>query len=89
MLCQFSFKNFWSYKDATVFDFQAASIPEFNDSIINTDKAPALLPVSAGYGPNGGGKSNLLKALGCLLSIVVISLYLCMFRQKRDCRLQR
>jgi len=71
MLCQFSFKNFWSYKDATVFDFQAASIPEFNDSIINTDKAPALLPVSAVYGPNGGGKSNLLKALGCLLSTVV------------------
>ena len=31
MLCQFSFKNFKSYKEATTFDFQTTSIPEFSD----------------------------------------------------------
>lgn len=31
----------------------------------------ALLPVSAIYGPNGGGKTNLLQALACLISMVV------------------
>ena len=29
------------------------------------------MPVSAIYGPNGGGKSNLLRALFCLISAVV------------------
>ena len=56
MLCQFSFKNFLSYKDETVFDMQAASIPDLNESIIKCDKASDLLPVAAVYGPNGGGK---------------------------------
>lgn len=71
MLCQFSFKNYLSYKDETVFDMQAASIPDLNESIIKCDKASDLLPVAAVYGPNGGGKSNLLKALGYLISAVV------------------
>ena len=71
MLCQFSFKNFWSYKDETDFGFQAASIPEFDDSIIKTEKASPLLTISSVYGPNGGGKSNLLKAFGCLVSTIV------------------
>lgn len=31
MLCQFSFKNFKSYKETTTFDFQATSIPEFQN----------------------------------------------------------
>lgn len=71
MLCQFSFRNFLSYKDETVFDMQAASIPDLNASVIKYDKASDLLPVAAVYGPNGGGKSNLLKALGYLISAVV------------------
>lgn len=71
MLCQFSFRNFLSYKDETVFDMQAASIPDLNASVIKYDKASDLLPVAAVYGPNGGGKSNLLKALGFLVYTVV------------------
>lgn len=67
MLCQFSFKNFKSYRDETVFDFQAANLPEFKDSLIGED----ILPVGVIYGPNGGGKSNLLQALSCLISTVV------------------
>ena len=71
MLCQFSFKNFKSYKNETIFDFQAATLPEFKDTLITTDSAPNLLPVSVIYGPNGGGKSNLLQALSCVITTIV------------------
>ena len=71
MICQFSFKNFLSYRDETVIDFQAASIPELASSLIVRDKASDLLSTSVIYGPNGGGKTNLLKAFACLASIVV------------------
>ncbi len=75
MLCQFSFQNYKSYKSETTFDFQATSIPEFSDSLITSDKGSALLPVGVIYGPNGGGKSNLLFALSCLISTVVKPIY--------------
>ena len=71
MLCQFSFKNFKSYRDETVFDFQAANLPEFKESLIKNEKTNDILPVGVIYGPNGGGKSNLLQALACLISSVV------------------
>ena len=71
MLCQFSFKNFKSYRDETTFDFQATSLSEFNDSLITEEKAVSLLPVGVVYGPNGGGKSNLLQALACVISMIV------------------
>lgn len=75
MLCQFSFRNFKSYKETTTFDFQATSIPEFSDSLLNGAKGDALLPVGVVYGPNGGGKTNLLSALSCLISTVVNPIY--------------
>lgn len=71
MLCQFSFQNYKSYKSETTFDFQATSIPEFSDSLLIGSKGSALLPVGVIYGPNGGGKSNLLLALSSLISTVV------------------
>ena len=71
MLCQFAFKNFRSYKNETILDFQAATLPEFKDTLITDEYAPALLPVSAIYGPNGGGKTNLLMALSCVISTIV------------------
>ena len=71
MLCQFSFKNFKSYKEETTFDFQAATLPEFKETLIQREKCSELLPVGVIYGPNGGGKTNLLQALSCLISTVV------------------
>ena len=71
VICQFSFKNFMSYKDETIFDFQAAAIPELANTLIIQDKASDLLSTSVVYGPNGGGKTNLLKAFACLVSTVV------------------
>lgn len=75
MLSQFSFSNFRSYKTDTTFDFQAEAIPEFEESLITDEKTTPLLPVSAIYGPNGGGKTNLLRALSCLISTVVKPIY--------------
>lgn len=71
MLCQFTFKNFKSYKDETIFDLQAAALPEFKETLITAKSAPDLVPVCAVYGPNGGGKSNLLQALSCVISTIV------------------
>lgn len=71
MLCQFGFKNFKSYKNETIFDFQAGELSEFKESLIKDDKATPLLPVSVVYGPNGGGKTTLLQALSCLITMVV------------------
>lgn len=70
MLCQFGFKNFMSYKNETIFDLQAEPISEFEDSIIKFNEVSDLLPISVIYGPNGGGKTNLLRALACLITLV-------------------
>lgn len=75
MLCQFGFKNFKSYKNETIFDFQAGELSEFKDSLITVDKATPLLPVSVVYGPNGGGKTTLLQALSCLITMVVFPIH--------------
>ena len=72
MLCQFSFQNFKSYKGETTLDFQAVTLPEFRETLITEEKALDLLPVNVIYGPNGGGKSNLLQALSCVISTIVM-----------------
>ena len=72
MLCQFTFKNFKSYKDETVFDMQAINLNEFKDSLLSFEKdSRAFLPVSVFYGPNGGGKSNILQALAFLVALII------------------
>ena len=71
MLYQFSFKNFKSYKNETVFDMRATSIKEFENTILIDKNGERVLPVSAIYGPNGGGKSGLIEALVCFISIIL------------------
>ena len=39
--------------------------------IFRNEKSGKILPVGVIYGPNGGGKSNLLQALSCLITTVV------------------
>lgn len=71
MLCSFIFRNFRSYKDEAILDMQASGIKEFSDTLLVGFKDKrAFLPVAVIYGPNGGGKSNVLKALSALASIV-------------------
>ena len=71
MLIEFRFSNFLSYKEMTSFSMVAgkertnsktlASIPKFRLK---------LLPLAAIYGANASGKSNLIKALGFLKTLV-------------------
>ena len=71
MLCQFSVKNYKSIRDKITFDMQAAAISEHTDRIIKDSDEQLFLPVSAIYGPNGGGKSNVLEALQTLGTMVL------------------
>ncbi len=75
MLCQFTVKNFKSIKEEVTFDMQAAAISEHEDRIIKDKDEEVFLPVSAIYGPNGGGKSNVLEALHSLVIKVLRPLY--------------
>ena len=75
MLCQFTVKNFKSIRDEVTFDMQAATISEHEDRVIKDIDDELYLPVSAVYGPNGGGKSNVLEALHSLVTKVLRPLY--------------
>ena len=75
MLCQFTVKNYKSIRDEMTFDMQAASISEHEDKVIKDKDDELFLPVSAIYGPNGGGKSNVLEALNTLAAKVLRPLY--------------
>ena len=76
MLCQFTFKNYKSYRDETILDMQAVSSQGFEHSLLPDGNKQELLPVAAIYGPNAGGKSNVLDALKCLHSLVVFPILL-------------
>ena len=75
MLCQFTVKNYKSIRDEVTFDMQAAAISEHEDKIIKDKDGEQFLPVSSIYGPNGGGKSNVLEALHTLAAKVLRPLY--------------
>ncbi len=77
MLSQFTVKNYKSIRDEVTLDMQAAAISEHEDRIIkitekgNSKVSESFLPVTVIYGPNGGGKSNVLEALHVLESKVL------------------
>lgn len=72
MLCQFNFKNFRSYKDDAAIDMRATSSELFADSLIaGEDDFQKYLPVAAVFGTNAVGKSNALKALWALISLII------------------
>lgn len=75
MLCQFTVKNYKSIRDEVTLDMQAAAISEHEDKVIVDKDGEQFLPVSAIYGPNGGGKSNVLEALHTLAAKVLRPLY--------------
>ena len=75
MLCQFTVKNYKSIRDEMTFDMQAAAISEHENNIIRHKDGELFLPISAIYGPNGGGKSNVLEAMHTLASKVLRPLY--------------
>ncbi len=83
MLCQFTVKNYKSIRDEVTFDMQATAISEHEDRVIKDKDGEFYLPVSVIYGPNGGGKSNVLEALHTLNSKVLRPL--CATCDKSDC----
>ena len=83
MLCQFTVKNYKSIRDEITFDMQAAAISEHDNKVIKDIDGELFLPISAIYGPNGGGKSNVLEALHTLDSKVLRPL--CATCDKVDC----
>lgn len=71
MLCQFAFRNFKSFKHEAFLDFCAEPITDNNGSLIVDTDGEKFLPVVSIYGPNGGGKSTVLEALGFLRQTIV------------------
>lgn len=64
MLKEITVKNFLSFNDETTFTMEAdvEKVSEYPGHIVKINDNN-LLKVTSLYGPNGGGKSNLLKAL--------------------------
>ena len=70
MLVQFAVENFQSIKNRVVLDMRKININEHKETLISDE----YLPVSVLYGPNGGGKSTVLRALNSFFSIIVTPL---------------
>lgn len=64
MLKEFSVKNFTSFNDEVMFSMEAdvERVSEHNNHIVKINDQK-ILKVASMYGPNGGGKSNVLLAL--------------------------
>lgn len=75
MVEEFSFGNFWSFKDIQTLNMTAAKIKSKNSELdhINVfpiDKDLSLLKSKAIYGANASGKSNVIKALVTFIRII-------------------
>jgi AAA15 family ATPase/GTPase len=76
MLLDFRVKNFRSLRDEQTLSLVAAkdkSLQELNTTPSGIKAAPTLLRSVAIYGPNAGGKSNLIKALQYMRAVVAES----------------
>lgn len=82
MLCQFTVKNYKSFKESATLDFEAANIDNDDKILVDADNSK-FLPLAVIYGPNGGGKSNILDALFCLASKVMSPL--CAICNENNC----
>ena len=72
MLIRFSFKNFKSFKNENCLDMEATSLKEHEYNIAKTESGE-YLKVSAIYGANASGKTNVLQAFGYMKNRVLIT----------------
>lgn len=72
MLLNFTVENYRSFRNAVSLRMEATSIKELRGSVILKDEYK-LLPVAVIYGANSSGKSNVLKAMAAMGSIVMSS----------------
>jgi AAA15 family ATPase/GTPase len=75
MIEEFSFGNFWSFKDMQTLNMGAAKIKSKNPrldtvNLIPVDEELSLLKSKAIYGANASGKSNIVKALVTFIRII-------------------
>ena len=75
MIEEFSFGNFWSFKDMQTLNMTAAKIKSKNSRLDTVNLIPvegdlSLLKSKAIYGANASGKSNVIKALGLFIRII-------------------
>ena len=72
MLIRFSFKNFKSFKNENCLDMEATSLKEHEYNIAKT-KNGDYLKVSAIYGANASGKTNVLQAFSYMKKRILVS----------------
>ena len=69
MLIEFSITNFLSFKEKTTFSMIASSDSTLEDNYINTGNEK-LLKMTAIYGANASGKTNLFKILAIISNMI-------------------
>ena len=89
MLSQFSVKNYKSIRDEITLDMQAVAISELANHIIEDKDTEKYLPVASIYGPNGGGKSNVLEAFQVLVAKVTRPMYVATSSSDQELALKR
>ena len=72
MLIRFNFKNFKSFKNENCLDMEATSLKEHEYNITKTDNGN-YLKVSAIYGANASGKTNVLQAFDYMKKRILVS----------------
>ena len=72
MLIRFSFKNFKSFKNETCLDMEATSLKEHEYNVAKVDNGE-YLKVSAIYGANASGKTNVLQAFDYMKKRILVS----------------
>ena len=71
MLIKYSVENFKSIKDKIQLNLDATSVSELQESIIEKE-GDSYLPLAAIYGPNGGGKSNIIESIFVLRNKIIL-----------------
>ena len=89
MLSQFTVKNYKSIRDEMTFDMQAVAISEHSDHLIEDSDGEFFLPIATIYGPNGGGKSNVLEAFRVLVFKVIRPIFVAMNDLEQNTSLTR
>ena len=72
MLTRFSFKNFKSFKNENCLDMEATSLKEHEYNVAKIDNGE-YLKVSAIYGANASGKTNVLQAFDYMKKRILVS----------------
>lgn len=72
MLIRFSFKNFKSFKNENCLEMEATSLKEHEYNVAKTENGE-YLKVSAIYGANASGKTNVLQAFDYMKKRILVS----------------